>query len=364
MRIAIIEHTGSSDYAEYIYSLIEEKAREHNYQVKTWSSSVPAFQQHLDDDTIIYINIDKKAPWLLNWLYHVKIPSILKKTRMQAVIDLNGIGSSKIHIPQFIIAGEPLFNKDLKQLNAIENYAVKNFAASQQVAKGCIIYSDKKLESGSIVRDKSFFIPYTSPDIFRTFEWHDKLMIKANYAENKEFFLSVLGDDAAEDFVLLMQAFSKFKKWQESNMQLLVLPKHEKFDTAITEKYKTYKYRDDVKLLENTEDKQIAAIFASAHSLLQVNAQMPNLLMIAVAMQCSLPVISFDNDDVKEYAGNAVLFSKEKSAASFGDSIIELYKDENLHAQLKQEAFDMSAKFKRKENADLLWKLLEDAGKK
>jgi glycosyltransferase involved in cell wall biosynthesis len=359
MRIAIIEHAGSSDYAEYIYSLIDEKAKERNYHIRTWSSSVPAFQQRPEDDSIIYIGMDKNAPWLLNWLYHLKIPSILKKSGVQAVIDLNGVGSSKIHIPQLIIAGEPLLGKQSKKLNAIENYAAKNFAASQQMAKGCLVYADREAEN--IDRSKTHFIPYTAPGIFRTYEWHDKLMIKANYSDNKEFFLSVVDDDAVDDFILLMQAFSKFKKWQESNMQLLVLPKHDYFDAAITEKYKTYKYREDVKLLENTDDKQIAAIFASAHSLLQVKTQRPNLLMVAAALQCSLPVISFDNDDVKEYAGNAALFGKDNNAAAFGNSIIEIYKDENLHAQLKQNAQDRSAIFKRDESADLLWQLLEKA---
>ncbi|MBS1746961.1 MAG: glycosyltransferase [Bacteroidetes bacterium] len=355
MRIAIIEHAESGDYAEYIYSLIEEKAKEHNYQIKTWSSSVPAFQQHLEDDAIIFIHIEKKSNWLLNWLYHVKIPSILRKTKMQAVIDLNGVGSSKIHIPQFIIAGEALLNKKLDTLNAIENYAAKNFAASLQTASGCFIYSDRSSVTDNINPAKTHFIPYTAPGFFRTYEWHDKLMIKANYSENKEFFLSVVGDNAVDDFVLLLQSFSKFKKWQESNMQLLVLPKHDYFDTAITEKVKTYKYRDDVKLIENTEDTQIATIFASAHSYLQMNVQRPDLQIIAIALQCSLPIISFDNSDVKEYAGDAALFCKDKNAAGFGNSIIKLYKDESLYSQLKQAAFDKSATFKRKEFADKLW---------
>lgn len=358
MRIAVIEHSEAGDYAEYIFSLIDEKAKQNNYQTKTWSNSVPAFQQLVADDAVIYIYIASKSPVLLNWLYRVKIPSILKKTKAEAVIDLNGIASDKIKIPQFIVGGESLFHTNAKHLNNIEKFAFKHLNDSIKIAKNVFTYSKKNFDAENIKQDLLQPVLFAAPEIFRTFEWHEKIMIKAQQADNKEYFIAVIEDNNVDDFVLLLQAFSKFKKWQQSSMQLLVLAKYETLGDAIKEKHRTYKHRDDVRLIEDIEEKQTAAIFASAYALIHVAEIKPDLLMIAVALQCSLPVISSENEDVKEYAGDAALYCNEKTPEAFGKTLIKLYKDENLHAQLKEKAQQQSVSLKREEFENKIWDLI------
>lgn len=362
MRIAVIEHSKAGDYAEYIYSLLDDKAKENNYVVKTWSNSVPAFQQKVEDDTIIYISIGNTSQFLLSWMYSVKIPSILKKTNAELVLDLNGVASSKIKIPQLLITDQYLFNKEHQSLNSIEKYAKKSFKDSLKLAKNLIAYSNKKFENETSLKANAIqFLPFTSPEIFKTFEWHDKIMVKAQHADNKEYFLAVIGDNATNDFVTLLQAFSKFKKWQQSSMQLLILAKHETFDVNILAKHKTYKHREDVRLLDDIDEKQIAAIFASAAAFIHISSSEPNLLMLSIALQCSLPIISPADDDVNEYANDAALYYDEKDSAALGDKIIQLYKNENLQAELKANAQKQSALLNRKDAADKLWHLLQAA---
>jgi len=294
MRIAVIEHSGAGDYADYISSVLDEAARQHDYQIKSWSNSVPAFQQQIAADAIIYIYIESISALLLNWLYNVKIPSILKKIKAEIVLDLDGVASSKIKIPQLVAASASFFYDDPKQLNNIENYAHKKLHLTEKTATKIISWLDKKAdENNSLNTENTFLLPFTAPEVFRTFEWHEKIMVKAQHADNKDFFVAVIEDNTIDDFVLLLQAFSKFKKWQQSNMQLLVFPKYESLGGDIYEKHTTYKYRDDVRLLKDIEEKELAAIIASAHSFIHVSAHRPQMLTIAVAMQCSLPVISF-----------------------------------------------------------------------
>jgi glycosyltransferase involved in cell wall biosynthesis len=358
MRIAVIEHSRSGDYAEYVYSLIDERAKQNNYLLKTWSNSVPAFQQQIEDDSIIYINIESNSSFILNWLYNVKIPSILKKTRAEIVIDLNGVASNQIKIPQLIIANQFLLKKDKRELNGIEKFALKNLQQSIKLAKNVLCYSNNKFDSIDFFKkDELQFIPFAAPDIFRVYEWHDKLMVKANHADNKEYFLAVLDENDIDTFVLLLQAFTKFKKWQQSNMQLLILPKYETLGAEIFQKHKTYKYRDDVRLLEEIGEKQVAAIFASASAFIHANTEKPNLLMIVTALKCGLPVITFLNDDIKEYTANAALYYTENNFETIGNAIIKLYKDENLQSQLKEEAQKQSETLNRSECINKLWQL-------
>lgn len=359
MRIAVIEHAQAGDYADYIISLIDEKAKQYNYQTKVWSNSVPAFQQQIIDDAVVYIYIESTSPILLNWLYKVKIPSVLKKIKAEVVVDLNGIASDKIKIPQLIITAPSLLNKNTKQLNKAEKFAFKNLIHSATIAKNIFIYSNKKQnEFAGIEKEKLQTILFTAPGIFKSFEWHEKIMVKAQHADNKEYFIAMIEDDNADDFVLLLQAFSKFKKWQESNMQLLVLPKYEYFGESILSKLKTYKYRDDVRLIHNISEKQIADIMASAYAFIHIATKYAHLLVLTIAIQCSLPVISFEDEDVREYTANAALFCNEKKMEALGSILIQMYKDENLHAQLKEAAAKQAANLSRKEYEDKLWQLL------
>lgn len=364
MRIAVIEHTASGDYAEYIFSLIDELARQNNYQLKTWINSVPASQQRMADNVFIYVSFDSGSSLVLKWWYKIKIKSVLKKTKADIVIDLNGIASPNIKIPQLIIAGDFVFSNDANRLNSIQKFALNNLAKSANAAKNILAFSQQKADElfgGNEKKLRQF--PFAAPAAFKTFEWHDKLMPKAQYADNKDYFVAITEDNNVNDFTLLLQAFSKFKKWQQSNMQLLILAKNEFFSSEITARHKTYKYRDDVRLLEEIEERQVAAIIASAHSMVHVFEKQPHVLIIAIALQCSLPVISFNNEIVKEYAGNAALYCKEKNAASLGDAMIQLYKDENMHAQLKEETQKQLLLLNRKESENKFWELLETAAR-
>jgi glycosyltransferase involved in cell wall biosynthesis len=184
-------------------------------------------------------------------------------------------------------------------------------------------------------------------------------MIKAMQADNNEYFLSILKDDDEDNFILLLRAFSKFKKWQQSSMKLLLLPKYETFDKIIHEKLKTYKYREDVRLLENLEETQLVQVVASAHSFIHISSAFADLMVLSIALKCALPVITDDNADIREYLNSAAYYINKKSEEFLGDALITLYKDENLHLQLKEAAEKQCSFLNREEFKSKLWQLLQ-----
>jgi glycosyltransferase involved in cell wall biosynthesis len=366
MRIAVVKHIDSGDYAEYLSLLINEAARQNDYQIKTWSSSVPASQQFIAENAVVYILIESRAQLALKWWYAKKLTSVLKKINAKVVFELNGIASNRIKASQVIALGQETINGSSKTVKAINRFAFKFIGRSISNAKNIFIYSQQKItgiKEMAGMEEKIQVLPFTAPLAFKTFEWHEKIMIKAQQADNKEYFIAALQDDGEEDFVLLMRAFSKFKKWQQSSMQLLLLPKYESFAENIQQKHATYKYRDDVRLIEELEETQIASIIASAYALLHVSSAIPDLMMIAIALQCSLPIIAFKDDDVEEYAGEAALYPDEKNFEALGEALMQLYKDENLHTQLKETAKEKASALNRKETEMRLWQTLETAAR-
>ena len=361
MRIAVVHHINAGDYAEYLASLLNNQAVQNDYVVKVWSYSIPASQQLIPENAIVYIVTDSNSRLALKWWYAVKLPAVLKKIKAGAVIDLNGIASLKNSVPKMIALSQELFSgKKLRGVNKLaQEQIVQSIAGSGKV----LVYSHDKISAaGDESRQKKMeVIPFTAPAAFRTFEWHEKIMIKAQQADNKEYFISVLEDDAEEDFVTLLKAFTKFKNWQQSSMQFLILPKYESFISTIHQKLEKYTLRQDVRLLEDLDETQLASVFASAYAMVLMWSVQPDLVVLTAALQCSLPVISLSNVDVKEYADDAALYANEKSVEALGNALKQLYKDEGLHAQLKEASKKRSALFNRDEYEAGLWKLLQTA---
>jgi hypothetical protein len=48
-------------------------------QVKVWSYSIPASQQYIPDDAVVYIIMEANSRFAVSWWYRIKLPAILKK---------------------------------------------------------------------------------------------------------------------------------------------------------------------------------------------------------------------------------------------------------------------------------------------
>jgi len=360
MRIAVIHHIKASDYAEYLSALVNSQAMQKDFAVKVWSYSIPASQQYIPDDAVVYIIMEANSRFWVRWWYAVKLPAILKKIGASAVLDLNGITPVKTILPKITAFPETFFAGNKQK--GVNDFAKQQLAQSISNTSKIVMHSADKASAFKNVPEKRIeVIPFTPPSAFRTFEWHEKIMIKAQQADNKEYFIAVLEDDAEGIFVRLLKAFTKFKAWQQSSMQLLILPKFESFSPAIRQKHGSYKYREDVRLLEDLEESQVASVLASAYGMVLLWAAHPDLVVLTAALQCSLPVISLHNPDVLEYAGDAAVYVDDETVDALSAAMIQLYKDEDLHGRLKEAGKNRGALLNRNEYEMRFWRILETA---
>jgi glycosyltransferase involved in cell wall biosynthesis len=87
----------------------------------------------------------------------------------------------------------------------------------------------------------------------------------------------------------------------------------------------------------------------------------PDLVVLTAALQCSLPVISLNNPDVLEYAGDAAVYVDDETVDALSAAMIQLYKDEDLHARLKEAGKNRGALLNRNEYEMRFWRILETA---
>jgi len=78
------------------------------------------------------------------------------------------------------------------------------------------------LEHYRVDPDKISVVQPAARNHFRPLGWEEKESVKAGYADGREYFLFVGGIHPRKNLLNLLKAFSLFKKWQKSNMKLLV----------------------------------------------------------------------------------------------------------------------------------------------
>ncbi len=283
MRIAVIHHNEdlSNDYAAYLSTLLDNTAEENGYAVRDYEQLLRFREPLQGENVLLHIIIPASGKFSLRHWYNVKLSKIIKKYRLHKVLCNYGITVNS-NISQLLLIPDKDLLHASKEMLLWKQYASKhlkkNIAKVQMILTYSVVIKNALKELTATEEQKIFML-----------------------------FVAVLPDDNEKMFTELLKAFSKFKKWQQSNMQLLLLPKEESFSSRIEDKLTTYKYRDDVKLINDAENKETADIIATAYALLHTPFSDADLWPVSAALQCGTPVIGFYTKSMQEYCGKAAI---------------------------------------------------------
>jgi hypothetical protein len=97
-------------------------------------------------------------------------------------------------------------------------------------------------------------------------EWEDREKIKEKYTGGTEYFLYTGPIYPPDPLITLLKAFSHFKKWQQSNMKLVMAGSVNRKTGKLKEKLATYKYREDVIIIENPVTELLHELAAAAYA--------------------------------------------------------------------------------------------------
>ena len=103
----------------------------------------------------------------------------------------------------------------------------------------------------------------------------------------------------------------------------------------------TYKYRDDVKLLAELPETELAAVTAAAYAFLYPCVDEGTALLPLQAMQCGVPVITSKTAAIFEIAGDTVLYADPFSLEDIADKMMLLFKDEVQRAGMIRKASEL-----------------------
>ena len=148
-------------------------------------------------------------------------------------------------------------------------------------------------------------------------------------AEGKEFFLYVGSLQNINNLINLLKAFSFFKKRQKSNMQLVIVANFISKNNEFVESLKTYKYRNEVRFLENIPIEESTKITSTAYAFVYVPLYDDFPIILPEVMKCNIPAIVSDTESLHEISSDAALYTNPSNHEDIADKMMIVFKDEN-----------------------------------
>jgi len=189
--------------------------------------------------------------------------------------------------------------------------------------------------------------------------WAEAESIKTSYTGGRAFFLFT-GDISDQHLLIdLLKAFSTFKKWQQSNMQLVIAGSTTAWTPQLEEKLLTYKYRQDVVLLKNADNAIIANLVASSYAMVYPARPGTYPLALVWAIQGHKAIIASSSDTGRRLTKAAIWVREDNTAEGFAQAMISIYKDESRQQQLAQQAATEAPQFNRQQLLTIMWKYIQ-----
>lgn len=172
-------------------------------------------------------------------------------------------------------------------------------------------------------------------------EVQDTQLIKDRFTDGAEYFLYHGAFKDVDAAILLLKAFSRFKRRQKSSWKLVLAP--EENAGRLEALLATYKYRHDVAVVHSPEAEVVQALYAGAYCFVLPAAPTYFATTLLRSLSWGLPIIATAAS--REWAGSAALYFNESDEENLAEHLMALYKDETLRQKLVQAAAQQAAEF-------------------
>ena len=125
-------------------------------------------------------------------------------------------------------------------------------------------------------------------------------------------------------------------------------------DEPFKKELKSYKFRNDVKLLENLTKEELAKITAAAYAMVFPVLYTDFALAPLQAMQCGVPVVAVNTGALPSICGNAALYADPNNFTGIAENMMLVFKDEDKAAELVKAGKALLQQYDWDKAADLL----------
>jgi len=184
------------------------------------------------------------------------------------------------------------------------------------------------------VRDKISILTPVAEEQHRPTDEDARDVVRYQFTQGDAYFLYRGPVHPAANIIELLKGFSIFKKRIGSNMKLVLAGPQGEYSANILTDLESYKYRNDVLLMEHLlpvdESSIVSAAYAMVHPCRFERFGIP----VVNAMKAGVAVITAENSSMAEFTGMAGMFFNEKDPQDIGDKLIRMYNDEQMRSEM------------------------------
>ena len=300
-------------------------------------------------------------PLLWKYWYNFTLLALLKKIKADVVVHADIVCSLRTKLPQWITINDLAFTDFPEVYPQKYNRFLQVNAASFVNKASNILTASNYLQEQIIQRysvtEKKITVLFPAADEkYQPFNWEQMELVKATYTTGKEYFLFSGIIHAKSNLINLLKAFSLFKKWQKSNMQLVLVIDATTDATTFIKSLQTYKHKADVLLLQNKTEDELRAITAAAYAFVTPALFNDNIAILLNALQCGVPVIAGNTLPITEIFGETVLYADCNNVKELADKMMLLFKDEDMRRVNINNGLQQVKQYKMDSSFNLLWK--------
>lgn len=195
-------------------------------------------------------------------------------------------------------------------------------------------------------------------------EWHNRLLTRERYTAGNDYFFysGPIGADGKWQQVL--HAFSRFKKWQQSSLWLVLTGAVDPgYSLEFHGLFEAYKYRKEVAWLNDAEAEEKKHLADAAFATLANGRTFAGRMDMLHAFRAGISVICEDDALTQQFAGDAVLYADWKTPV-LSQHMIDVYKKEELSNQLVEKGKQLAEQYNWQQSLDELYNCIVAAAER
>lgn len=303
------------------------------------------------------VSSDIKKNTHLFWWLQFGLPKLAKKLGVRLLIHLSPAACLRLQMPQAMLLPNGFaFSSPQKK----ESFWIKR--RMPYFFKRCYTLLLPGEANWSLIRKwaPKLKVVKTGQGVSNNYEplsFAEKELVKEQYAERKEYFLIHTQNLNHTTAILLLKAFSIFKKRQQAGLQLLMIGSltHQK---SLKDSLINYKYRADVQLVGPITEHEVARLTGAAYAVLAFDME-EGLTNILRGIYAETAVIAHENL-LKSADFTGIMGSNPQQTELLAEQMKLLYKDENHRRHLIQSSQLVKKQFNWQETAYRFCKAVDD----
>ena len=329
------------------------------------------FDRDFDDEFIFSDNItpvvlspQARHPFLFYWWFEFSVANFLNKYKPDLFLSPDGYLSLNSNVKQLAVIHDLNFEHyplDLPFLvRKYYKYFFPKFAQKATRIATVSEFSKNDIIKQYNIKPSLIDVVYDGyNEAYNPINEIEKLSTKNRYAKGNDFFIFVGALQPRKNVARLFEAFDKFKKTTQSNVQLIIVGEKYYWTKAIKMAYINMEFKNDVIFTGRLQVDELKNIMGSALALTYVPYFEGFGIPIVEAMNCDTPVITSNVTSMPEIAQNAAILVNPFSVNEIANAMLLIYNDEGKRNELIQEGRNRKLAFDWDKTAKALWNSIE-----